>query len=173
MKKQSLTTKNPPQRSTSRHRSRYRARKQVPRKRSRSDSEQIFRSRLERDVADDLTLRGVGYGYEPCRVRYVSARSYIPDFILPNNIYIEVKGWFRASDRAKHLRIKEQHPELDIRFVFGRAGQKLSRQSSTTYSQWCERYGFQWSEKVIPQGWLNEESKTIREQQQQQQLFAT
>ena len=34
------------------------------------------------------------------------------------------------ADRKKHLLIKEQHPELDIRFVFSRAGNKLSSKSA-------------------------------------------
>ena len=132
----------------------------------------FFRSRLERDVADDMTSRGVGYGYEVCRVKYVSTRAYVPDFILPNGILIEVKGWFRPSDRAKHLRIKEQHPELELRFLFSRASQKLSRQSPTTYAQWCDRYGFKWCEKKIPQGWIDEKpSKKFKQQQQQLSLF--
>ena len=119
-------------------------------------SEQFYRSRLERDVADSLDDRGVDYEYETCRIRYVSTRTYIPDFILANGIYIEVKGWFKPSDRSKHLKIKDQHPNLDVRFVFDRASQKLSRQSNTSYAQWCNRYGFKWAEKIIPQGWLNE-----------------
>ena len=113
-----------------------------------------------------MTDRGVGFGYEPYRIKYVSSRAYIPDFVLPNGIIIEVKGWFKSSDRAKHLRIKEQHPDLDLRFLFGRASQKLSRQSQTTYAQWCDRYGFQWCEKKIPQGWIDE--KTSKKFQQQQ-----
>lgn len=132
----------------------------------------FFRSRLERDVADDMVLRGIGYEYEACRIKYISTRAYVPDFMLPNGIFIEVKGWFKASDRAKHLRIKEQHPELDLRFLFSRAKQKLSRQSSTTYAQWCERYGFKWCEKKIPQGWIDENTgNTVQQQQQQFTLF--
>ena len=123
----------------------------------------FFRSRLERVVASDLKDRGVRYEYEANRIKYVSTRAYIPDFLLPNGIYIEVKGWFRPSDRSKHLKIKKQHPDIDIRFVFSSASQKLNRNSTTTYSQWCDRYGFQWSEKVIPQGWLNEPAKRIQQ----------
>ena len=148
----------------------YRATKKRPGKKYHSEPLRFFRSRLERDVSDNMTGRGVGFGYETCRIKYVSTHAYIPDFILSNGIMIEVKGWFRSSDRAKHLRIKEQHPELDIRFLFSRAGQKLSRQSQTTYAQWCNRYGFQWCEKKVPQGWINEQTGNTIEQQNKQQL---
>ena len=124
---------------------------------------------MERDVADDLTGRDVGYGYEATRIKFTSTHSYVPDFVLPNGVLVEVKGWFKPSDRAKHLRIKEQHPDIDIRFVFSNARQKLSRNSITNYGQWCYRYGFIWAEKKIPQGWLNESSKRTK----QQLLFET
>ena len=39
-------------------------------------------------------------------------------FRLDNGIIIETKGAFNSADRKKHKLIKEQHPELDIRFMF-------------------------------------------------------
>ena len=58
----------------------------------------------------------------------------------------------------KHLLIKEQHPQLDIRFVFVRADNKLSPKSKTTYGGWCEKNGFIYSEKFIPKEWFNEKN---------------
>ena len=129
-----------------------------------SESMQLFRSRFERSVSEDLDSRDVEYEYEKHRIQYVSTRTYIPAFQLSNGIYIEVKGWFRPSDRSKHLKIQKQHPEIDIRFLFQNAQQKLSRQSNTTYIQWCERYGFKWAELVVPQGWLNEPKTRAKQQ---------
>jgi hypothetical protein len=60
--------------------------------------------------------------------------KYCPDFRLPNGIYIETKGRFETADRKKHLLIKEQHPELDIRFVFTRSKSTISKTSKTTYA---------------------------------------
>ena len=37
-----------------------------------------------------------------------------------------------------------------------RAKNKLYKGSKTTYSGWCERYGFKWCEGFLPQEWLNE-----------------
>src|SRR6056297_1186393 len=116
-----------------------------------------FRSGLEYRVACQLENLGVAYEYEQLKVKYQRREStYTPDFELPNGIIIEAKGRFTSSDRSKHLRIKEQHPKLDIRFVFSNSNNKLNKNSSTTYAGWCEKHGFKWSDKVIPVEWLNE-----------------
>ena len=52
--------------------------------------------------------------------------------------------------------VKQQHPELDIRFVFSNSRQKISKQSKTTYGMWCEKHGFLYADKTVPQEWLNE-----------------
>ena len=116
-----------------------------------------FRSGLEYEVAKWLEDNGVAYEYENLRVKYQRHEStYTPDFELPNGIIIEAKGRFTSSDRAKHLLIKEQHPELDIRFVFSNSKNRLNKKSKTTYADWCDRHGFLWSDKVIPKSWLEE-----------------
>lgn len=116
-----------------------------------------FRSGLEYKVAKQLQDLGVAYEYEQTKVTYQRKPSkYLVDFELPNGIMVETKGRFTSSDRAKHLLIKEQHPELDIRFVFSNANNKLNKASKTTYGQWCDRHGFKWSEKEIPEEWLDE-----------------
>jgi len=116
-----------------------------------------FRSGLEYKVACQLDDLGVAYEYENLRVKYQRREStYTPDFELPNGIIIEAKGRFTSSDRSKHLRIKEQHPELDIRFVFSNSNNKLNKNSNTTYAGWCERYGFRYSDKTIPKEWIDE-----------------
>ena len=76
-----------------------------------------FRSGLEFRVAQQLEEQGYTYEYEKTKVKYQRKIStYTPDFELHNGIIIEGKGKFVGSDRSKHLLIKEQHPELDIRF---------------------------------------------------------
>ena len=45
--------------------------------------------------------------------------TYTPDFYLPKQkIFIETKGLFTSADRQKMRLVKEQHPDLDIRFIF-------------------------------------------------------
>ena len=116
-----------------------------------------FRSNLELFVASLLNKKKVKYTYEEDKLPYTLAvKSYTPDFYLKKQkFYIEVKGYFTTADRVKHLCIKEQHPKVDIRFVFGNAKNKLSSKSKTTYAAWCDRHGFLWSDDgQIPEGWL-------------------
>ena len=36
---------------------------------------------------------------------------------------------------------------------------KIYKGSKTTYSQWCEKHGFKWAGKEIPQSWIDEKEK--------------
>jgi hypothetical protein len=80
--------------------------------------------------------------------------KYTPDFVLPNGIIVETKGRFVVADRQKHLFVKAQHPELDIRFVFSNSKAKISKTSKTTYADWCTQHGFKYADKEIPNEWL-------------------
>ena len=132
------------------------ARKRWTRSKRTSNSE--FRSNLEEKVVGDLVNRGVVAEYEPMRIEYLGKpHHYVPDLSLPNGIIIEIKGWFQSKDRAKHLLVKQQHPEFDIRFVFSAPNNKISKQSNTTYAMWCERHGFEWATGTVPQAWIDEQ----------------
>ena len=121
-----------------------------------------FRSGLEQTVAEQLNSLALPFEYEAKekRINYekpVTKHKYSPDFTFKNSpIIIETKGYFKTADRKKHLLIKEQHPDLDLRFVFGNSNTKISKQSKTTYAMWCKKNGFQYADKVIPPDWLKE-----------------
>ena len=118
-----------------------------------------FRSGLERQVARQITLAGHQLRYETDKIKYLrpaKPSTYTPDFVLPNGIIVETKGRFLTADRQKHLLIKDQHPELDVRFVFSNSNTKISKGSSTTYAMWCESKGFLYADKFIPQEWFEE-----------------
>jgi hypothetical protein len=118
-----------------------------------------FRSGLEEQIARQLEEAGVKAGYETEKIAYIKpARNakYTPDWILPNGIIIETKGRFVTEDRQKHLIIKEQYPDLDIRFVFSSSKTRISKNSKTTYADWCTKHGFKYADKWIPTEWLEE-----------------
>ena len=116
-----------------------------------------FRSGLEYKIALDLESKGITYEYENLKIGYQRKPSkYTPDFELPNGIIIEGKGKFDSADRSKHLLIKEQHPELDIRFVFSNSRSKLYKGSKNTYGDWCDKHGFLYSDKLVPTDWIEE-----------------
>src|SRR4030065_329322 len=118
-----------------------------------------YRSGLEEKVALDLTSLGTKFTYEHIKIPYQKKRSvYTPDFQLPNGIIVETKGRFVAADRSKHLAVREQNPEYDIRFVFER-NLTLSKVSKTTYGMWCDKHGIRWAMKKVPEEWIKEKKK--------------
>ena len=115
-----------------------------------------YRSGLEERVSEELDKSGVKYEYETQKIKYrvEEDRTYTPDFILPNGIIVETKGRLTVADRKKHLLIQRQHPFLDIRFVFQNSRAKLYKGSKTTYAQWCDKQGFMYADKSIPEEWI-------------------
>lgn len=121
-----------------------------------------YRSGLEEEIAQQLDRAGVAYRYEEVIIPYTKPESkhkYTPDFVLANGIIVETKGRFLTEDRKKHILIKGQRPDLDIRFVFNRSKTPISKTSKTTYAAWCEKHGFKFADKAIPLSWLLEEPK--------------
>jgi hypothetical protein len=126
-----------------------------------------FRSGLEESVAKQLDQNEVEYDYESKAsiVKFIEPaknRTYLPDFKLPNGIIVETKGRFLLADRKKHELIKQQHPELDIRFVFTNSRTKITKKSKTTYGEWCDKIGIPYADKLIPQQWIEESPKSCK-----------
>jgi hypothetical protein len=122
-----------------------------------------FRSGSEERFAGHLNDLGVAFEYEPKdkKVKYAVERTayYLPDFMLDGfNFILEIKGYLSPADRAKYIRVKASNPGIDLRFVFDRASNKLSKSSKTTYAQWAEKHGFLWTEKIIPPTWHRKSS---------------
>jgi hypothetical protein len=121
-----------------------------------------FRSGFEKAVYEQATRSKKKLDFEPpdAIVNYVKpARKarYIPDFRLPNGVLVETKGRLTQPDRAKMLNVIRDNPELDIRFVFQRASQRITRsKNSLTYWEWAEKHGFKWHEGYIPEEWWDE-----------------
>lgn len=114
-----------------------------------------FRSTFELNLARSLSEKGVPYEYETTKLTYIpKPRTYTPDFYIPEtNIYVEAKGHLDKGDRMKMLLVKEQYPDLDIRFVFLRANNKIYKGSKTTYADWATKHKFEWAEGSIPEEW--------------------
>ena len=96
----------------------------------------MFRSGLEQQVADLLSSLKVKYEYESTKVPYILQCNYTPDFLLPNGIYLEVKGRLTVEDRRKMLAVKKSNPELDIRFVFQAPYNKNTKGTRTSRPIW-------------------------------------
>lgn len=123
------------------------------------------RSKFEDRISVQLREFKQKESYEDFYIEYTkpaTKHKYTPDFVLPNGIIIEAKGIFEREDRQKHLLIKEQYPELDIRFVFQNPKMKLYKGSKTTYEDWANKYGFKFSRRVIPASWFSESKKNMK-----------
>ena len=141
---------------------------------SRGKPTKGFRSKLEVKVAEQMDKHGVQYLYEDKEytIGYevpAKLRRYLPDFVIKSSqgkdIYIEAKGIWDYDDRYKHLLIRRQHPNLDIRFVFQRAKQRIRKGSKTTYADICNGDGkgafkdVRWpygDQGIIPKEWFDE-----------------
>jgi hypothetical protein len=118
-----------------------------------------FKSGLEQTISQQIESKGIKVEYETEKVPYIipaSNHTYSPDFKLPNGIRVETKGRFVAADRKKHLLVKAQNPTIDIRFVFSNSKNKITKNSKTTYADWCDKNGYKYSDKEIPDSWFLE-----------------
>ncbi|GJE18727.1 hypothetical protein [Methylobacterium marchantiae] len=118
-----------------------------------------YRSGLEAKNAKHLEALGAEVLFETFKVPYIipaSKHHYTVDFRLPNGVLIETKGRWMAVDRAKHLFVRSQYPDLDIRLVFDNPKTVIAPGSSTTVVQWAEKHSFLWSTKLIPEEWVRE-----------------
>lgn len=116
-----------------------------------------FRSGLELEIAKQLQESGVKAEYEKHEIKYTvpaKVHKYTPDFVLPNGVIIETKGRFVLADRQKHIFIKKEWPNLDIRFVFSNSRAKLSKGAKSTYADWCDKHGFMYADKKVPSQWM-------------------
>lgn len=117
-----------------------------------------FRSGLEETIAAQLKNAGIDPKFETLKLPYRVEKNhtYTPDFPVGKRIIIESKGRFQTADRMKMLEVKKQHPEYEFRFIFNNSKSKISKVSATTYGKWCEKNGFKYADKVVPQEWIEE-----------------
>tara|TARA_B100001778_G_C18589726_1_gene631676 strand:- start:614 stop:1024 length:411 start_codon:yes stop_codon:yes gene_type:complete len=118
-----------------------------------------YRSGFEHKVSEQLNEAKIKFEYEKTVISYIKPETnhtYTIDFTLPNGILVETKGRWVLEDRKKHLLIKNQHPELDIRLVFQNSKGKIRKGSKTTYADFCDKNEIIWADKTIPTSWYNE-----------------
>ena len=120
------------------------------------------RSKLEIKLSEILNNTGVTWAYEVTKIPYTipeSDHQYTVDFTLSNGLLIEGKGYLSDhKERYKYVLIKEQYPDLDLRFVFDNPN-KLVGGTKMTHAKWAEKYGFRYcsikdTEQI--ESWLKE-----------------
>jgi hypothetical protein len=117
----------------------------------------VYRSGFEKVIAGQLAAAGVKFDFEPDKLLYLKRissgtcvgcgakdvfqkRRYTPDFKIGPGLYIEAKGAFVPSDRAKLILVKNQHPEIEIRIIF----QRNNSMGVRRYADWANEEGFKY-----------------------------
>lgn len=125
-------------------------------------SEKKRRSKLELKFEEIIKEFDVAYDYEVTKIPYTipeSNHSYTVDWTFTNGLLVETKGYLSDhKERYKYVLLKQQHPDLDLRFVFDNPN-KLCGGTKMTHSKWAEKYGFKYcSIKDVDQieSWLKE-----------------
>ena len=114
-----------------------------------------FKSKLEERIATLFVTLGVQYEYESEKISYTIQHHYCPDFVLPNHVYLEAKGYWAPADRRKILAVKKDNPDMDLRMVLQAPYNKINKNSKTTYAMWCEKHDIPWTAyHDIPIDWL-------------------
>ena len=124
----------------------------------------MFRSKSEEKIYNLLKEKNIPCEYEKGKIEYEWSenKTYVPDFfLLKNGIILEIKGRFVLEDRKKHLFIRKQKPELDIRFIFDNPNAKLYKGGKMTNGTWCDKYKFKYSSlrEGVPEEWINERKR--------------
>lgn len=122
------------------------------------------RSKLEERFELILKDFDVPYEYELTKIDYIipeSSHTYTVDWTILNGRLIETKGYLSDhAERRKYVLLKEQHPDLDLRFVFDN-GNKLCGGTKMSHNKWAEKYNFKHCDiKDVDQikAWINEDT---------------
>ena len=120
----------------------------------RMTSKLKWRGGLERSIVKDLEGKGIEYQYEVLSIPY--SLQYIPDFLLPNGIIVEAKGYWTSKDRQKIRKVIDRNPDIDFRMVFSSSAKRIAKKSPTTYAAYCDKLGIPYADGLIPQSWIDE-----------------
>lgn len=107
-----------------------------------------YRSAFEADVAAVLPP---WYEYEKNSFKYTVPRKYIPDFTdigneaLSTDVWIEVKGFFRAGDVAKYKAIRAAYPDIRLVFVFSNPNKKVRKGAKLSMGDWAIKNGWEYA----------------------------
>jgi len=130
-------------------------------------SERKRRSKLELKFEDILLDNNAEYEYESTVISYIipeSNHKYTVDWTLLNGPLIETKGYLSDhQERTKYVLLKQQYPELDLRFVFDNPN-KLCGGTKYTHAKWADKWGFKYcsiKDVDVIKSWIHENGKNL------------
>ena len=124
-----------------------------------------YRNKLESSIGSQLEEANIPFQYEVRVFEFTipaKERTYLTDFSirLDNGkvFHIETKGRLSPDDRRKYIAVKEQNPDIDLRFVFEKDN-KLNKGGIHRYTDWARWKGFKYAVKTIPPEWFEEDNE--------------
>lgn len=106
------------------------------------------RSRLEQQFERVLQEYDAKYEYECTKIPYIvpeSKHTYTVDWTLLNGVLVETKGRLADyAERRKYELLKQQNPDLDLRFVFADPNKLVGGTKTVTHCAWAEKHNFKW-----------------------------
>lgn len=122
-----------------------------------------YRCSLEHAVACTLEQWNKRFSYEMVKLPYVVHHEYIADFLV-GDVFIEVKGYWPSEQRTKMRLLMKCNPDIKLFVALERPNTRISRQSNTTYADWCKKYAIPWCpipiNKEFLEAWLRGERVT-------------
>jgi hypothetical protein len=82
-----------------------------------------FRSQLEARWAVFFTYAGIPWQYEPRLLPLPDGRNYLPDFLLWDSVWCEVKPYMRPSEKAECLAL--ENPQQPVILLDGRPDYRM------------------------------------------------
>ena len=134
-----------------------------------------YRSGFEKKFAKWLTENKIKFEYEKNKLLYRHKifqgqcghcnskdvyvnKDYLPDFVLKNGIFLELKGKFTSQMRTKMKEVFDANPGIDLRMVF-MYDNWLTKKHTMRYSDWCKKNGIKYHvvkdkhKPTIPKTW--------------------
>ena len=100
-----------------------------------------FRSAWEANFARILNYLQITWEYEKDSFPLVSdhySGYYFPDFFLPNNLIVEIKGFWDNASRAKVMLFMDQYPEIKLITIDSDLYYDLDKKFRNQLSNWEE-----------------------------------
>ena len=122
----------------------------------------IRRSKLEDRFETLLRSLNVLFNYEVTKISYTVPESkhiYTVDWTINDKVLCETKGiLIDHQERNKYILIKQQYPNIDLRFVFENPN-KLCGGMKQTHAEWATKHGFKYcsiKDYETIEKWVNE-----------------
>ncbi len=124
----------------------------------------IRKSKLEDRFETLLRSLNVPFNYEVTKISYTvpeSKHTYTVDWTVNGKALYETKGFLSDhTERNKYILIKQQYPDIDLRFVFENPN-KLCGGMKQTHAEWAIKQGFRYcsiKDYETIEKWVNETS---------------